>query len=166
MFDALCARGGVGRAEGGPARREGQNFGIDRTTSRCGPSDCHQLRSTPVTLCICMHDALIPSHSPGWKELNIAVFEWRLDDWIILNPLRGSAKEWLKVQSQSLQTGLRAVANSIRKFKSRHAGVPVMLMTDLFSEPSSEIKTQVAKWAEGSLLVSACSNSLIRMQWR
>ena len=111
-----------------------------------------------------MHDALIPSHSPGWKELNIAVFEWRLDDWIVLNPLRGSAKEWLTAQSQSLQTGLRAVAKSIREFKSRNADVPVMLMTDLFAEPSSEIKTKVAGWAQASLLVSARSNSLIRMQ--
>ena len=95
--------------------------------------------------------------------LNIAVFEWRLDDWIVLNPLRGSAKEWLTAQVQSLQAALHAVVESIGEFKSRHADVPVMLMTDLFSEPSSEIKTQVAEWAETSLLVSARSNSLIRM---
>ena len=62
--------------------------------------------------------------------LNIAVFEWRLDDWLVMQPLRGSAKEWFATQSRAVRAGLQAVAASIRNFKSLNPNVPVLLVTN------------------------------------
>ena len=88
------------------------------------------------------------------RVLNIAVFEWRLDDWIVAHPFKGIAKEWLSSNLPAVQVALQAVATSILGFKSLHPDIPVMLMTDLFAKPSSDIHKRVAEFAQRQLLVS------------
>ena len=100
----------------------------------------------------------------GWQSvLDIAVFEWRLDDWLTVYPLQGAAKDWLSTHSAALQAGIRAVAASIRQFKSSHPGVAVMLVTDLFVAPVSELKARVAGWAQQDLLVCIHAISFVHL---
>ena len=103
-----------------------------------------------------VHLLSLHSRADAKRVLNIAVFEWRLDDWMVTHPVKGLAKEWLSMNLPAMQAALQAVATSIRSFKSHNPGVTVMLMTDLFAKPSSDIHKRVADLVQRKLLVRAC----------